>query len=163
MPEVGIIMGSISDYETMEHAMNSLDALGVANEKEIIAAHRTPDDMFVYAKIVVEHELKVMIAGTGGAAHLTGMIDSQTTLAVIGVPIQSRALDGIDSLLSIVQMPGSVPTATMAIGKAGAKNAGLFAAQILGVTDEKVEQALVKNRETMKENVDEMRDDLANK
>jgi len=163
MPEVGIIMGSISDYETMEHAMNSLDALGVAYEKEIISAHRTPDDMFVYAKTARERGLKVIIAGAGGAAHLPGMVASQTTLPVIGVPIQSRALDGMDSLLSIVQMPGGVPTATMAIGKAGAKNAGLFAAQILGVTDEKVEQALVKNRETMKENVDEMRDDLANK
>ena len=163
MPEVGIIMGSISDYETMEHAMNSLDALGVLYEKEVISAHRTPDDMFVYAKTARERGLKVIIAGAGGAAHLPGMVASQTTLPVIGVPIQSRALDGMDSLLSIVQMPGGVPTATMAIGKAGAKNAGLFAAQILGVTDEKVEQALVKNRETMKENVDEMRDELANK
>lgn len=163
MPEVGIIMGSISDYETMEHTMNSLDALGVEYEKEVISAHRTPDDMFVYAKTARERGLKVIISGAGGAAHLPGMVASQTTLPVIGVPIQSRALDGMDSLLSIVQMPGGVPTATMAIGKAGATNAGLFAAQILGATDEKVEQALIKHRETMKENVDEMRNELANK
>src|SRR5690625_7496192 len=147
----------------MKHACDVLDELGISYEKDVIAAHRTPDAMFTYAKSARDRGLKVIIAGAGGAAHLPGMVASQTTLPVIGIPIQSRALNGVDSLLSIVQMPGGVPTATMAIGKAGAKNAGLFAAQILGVTDEKVEQALVKNRETMKENVDEMRDDLANK
>src|SRR5690625_7064948 len=163
MAMVGVIMGSISDWETMQHTCDVLDDLQISYEKDVISAHRTPDDMFTYAKEARERGLKIIIAGAGGAAHLRGMVASQTTLPVIGVPIQSRALDGMDSLLSIVQMPGGVPTATMAIGKAGAKNAGLFAAQILGVTDEKVEQALVKNRETMKENVDEMRDDLANK
>src|SRR5690625_7587402 len=108
MPEVGIIMGSISDYETMEHAMNSLDALGVAYEKEIISDHQTPDDMFVYAKTARERGLKVIIAGAGGAAHLPGMVASQATLPVIGVPIESRGLDGMDSLLSIVQMHGEI-------------------------------------------------------
>src|SRR5699024_4588521 len=119
--------------------------------------------MFVYAKTARERGLKVIIAGAGGAAHLPGMVASQTTLPGIGVPIQSRALDGMDSLLSLVQVPRGVRTATMAMGDGGVKHAGLSAAQILSVTDEKVEQALVKNRETMKENVDEMRDDLANK
>ena len=163
MPKVGIIMGSISDWETMEHTMQVLDKLGIAYEKEVISAHRTPDDMFLYARTARERGLKVIIAGAGGAAHLPGMVASQTTLPVIGVPVQSRALDGMDSLLSIVQMPGGVPTATMAIGKAGATNAGLFAAQILGTTDEKIEQALLDDRENMRENVNEMRDELAKK
>src|SRR5699024_11327713 len=163
MAEVGVIMGSISDWDAVKHTCNTLDKLCIKYEKHIISAHRSPDEMFKYAKTARKRGLKIIIAGAGGAAHLPGMVASQTTLPVISVPIQSKALQGIDSLLSIVQMPGGVPTATMAIGKAGAKNAGLFAAQILGVTDEKVEQALVKNRETMKENVDEMRDDLANK
>src|SRR5690625_4551807 len=163
MPEVGIIMGSISDYETMEHAMNSLDALGVAYEKEIISAHRTPDDMFVYAKTARERGLKVIIAGAGGAAHLPGMVASQTVLPVIGVPVQSKALDGMDSLLSIVQMPGGVPTATVAIGKAGAKNAGILAAQIIGTSDEAVSKQLEDYRARMRDKVSEMRDELANK
>src|SRR5699024_10613079 len=124
--------------------------LGVAYEKVIISAHRTPDDMFVYAITARERGLKVIIAGSGGAAHLPGMFASQTTLPVIGVPIQSRALAGMNYLLSFVLLLGGVQTATIASGKAGKKNAGLFANQILGVTDEKVEQALVKNRETMK-------------
>ena len=163
MPRVGIIMGSISDWETMDHTVKVLDKLGIAYEKEVISAHRTPDDMFLYAETARERGLKVIIAGAGGAAHLPGMVASKTTLPVIGVPIQSRALSGIDSLLSIVQMPGGVPTATMAIGNAGATNAGLFAAQILGVTDEKIEQSLNEYQETMQENVDEMRNELAKK
>src|SRR5699024_5898921 len=156
-------MGSISDWETMKHACDVLDELGITYEKEVVSAHRTPEDMVAYAKEAEGKGLEVIIAGAGGAAHLPGMVASLTPLPVIGVPIQTRALGGEDSLLSIVQMPGGIPTATMAIGKAGAKNAGLFAGKILGVTDEKVVQDLVKNRETMKENVDEMRDDLANK
>ena len=163
MPKVGVIMGSISDWETMEHTIQALEKLGIAYEKEVISAHRTPEDMFLYAKTARERGVKVIIAGAGGAAHLPGMVASQTTLPVIGVPVQSRALDGMDSLLSIVQMPGGVPTATMAIGKAGATNAGLFAAQILGTTDEKIEQALQEDRESMKENVNEMRNQLAKK
>src|SRR5699024_5897946 len=163
MPEVGIIMGSISDYETMEHAMNSLDALGVAYEEEIISAHRTPDDMFVYAKTARERGLKVIIAGAGGAAHLPGMVASHTTLPVIGVPVQSRALHGLDSLLSIVQMPGGVPTATVLIGKSGAKNAGILAAQIIGTNDAHVAEKLTEYREEMQAKVAEMRDDLGKK
>lgn len=163
MPKVGVIMGSISDWETMEHTVLVLEKLGIPYEKEVISAHRTPDDMFVYAKTARERGLKVIIAGAGGAAHLPGMVASQTTLPVIGVPVQSRALDGMDSLLSIVQMPGGVPTATMAIGKAGATNAGLFAGQILGTTDKEIEQALLTYQENLKENVDEMRNKLAKK
>src|SRR5690625_6664902 len=127
-------MGSISDWETLEHTCNVLEELEIPYEKEVISAHRAPDDMFQYAKNARGRGLKVIIAGAGGAAHLPGMVASQTTLPVIGVPVESRALKGMDSLLSIVQMPGGVPTATMAIGKAGAVNAGLFAAQILAVS-----------------------------
>ncbi len=163
MPKVGIIMGSISDWETMEHTIQVLDKLEIAYEKEVISAHRTPEDMFLYAETARERGIKVIIAGAGGAAHLPGMVASKTTLPVIGVPIKSNALSGIDSLLSIVQMPGGVPTATMAIGNAGATNAGLFAAQILGVTDEKIEQSLNDYQKTMKENVVEMRNQLAKK
>lgn len=163
MPKVGVIMGSLSDWDTMEHTVQVLEELGIKYEKEVISAHRTPDDMFLYAKTARERGLKVIIAGAGGAAHLPGMVASQTTLPVIGVPVQSRVLDGMDSLLSIVQMPGGVPTATMAIGKAGAKNAGIFAAQILSVSDEKIEEALIDYQTSMKENVDEMRNELAKK
>lgn len=163
MPKVGIIMGSISDWETMEHTIQVLDKLEIAYEKEVISAHRTPEDMFLYAETARERGIKVIIAGAGGAAHLPGMVASKTTLPVIGVPIKSNALSGIDSLLSIVQMPGGVPTATMAIGNAGATNAGLFAAQILGVTDEKIEESLNEYQKTMKENVGEMRNQLAKK
>ena len=132
-------------------------------EKEVLSAHRTPDDMFTYAKKARERGLKIIIAGAGGAAHLPGMIASQTTLPVIGIPVQSKTLDGIDSLLSIVQMPGGVPTATMAIGKAGATNAGIFAAEIIGAFDQEVAERLSSYRETMRANVEEMRDDLAEK
>lgn len=163
MVQVGVIMGSISDWETMEHGCHVLEELGIAYEKRVVSAHRTPDDMFQYAKSARERGLKVIIAGAGGAAHLPGMVASQTTLPVIGVPVKTSALGGMDSLLSIVQMPGGVPTATMAIGKAGATNAGLYAAQILSTSDDAMAEKLLKYRENLKQRVDEMRDDLANK
>src|SRR5699024_2832204 len=163
MTKIGVIMGSISDWETMKHACDVLDELGLAYEKEIISAHRTPDDMFEYAKGAKDKGLRVIIAGAGGAAHLPGMVASQTVLPVIGVPVQSKALDGTDSLLSIVQMPGGVPTATVAIGKAGAKNAGILAAQIIGTSDEAVSKQLEDYRARMRDKVSEMRDELANK
>ena len=163
MVQVGIIMGSISDWETMEHACRVLDELGVAYEKEVVSAHRTPDDMFTYATKARKRGLQVIIAGAGGAAHLPGMVASKTTLPVIGVPIKTSALGGMDSLLSIVQMPGGVPTATMAIGKAGATNAGLFAAQIISTSDGDMASKLTTYRESLIQKVAEMRDDLANK
>src|SRR3954451_15226804 len=122
-PLVGIIMGSTSDWTTLEHAAQTLDLLGVEYEKRVVSAHRTPDLMFEYAKSAESRGLKVIIAGAGGAAHLPGMVASQTTLPVLGVPVQSKTLHGLDSLLSIVQMPGGVPVATLAIGESGAKNA----------------------------------------
>jgi 5-(carboxyamino)imidazole ribonucleotide mutase len=133
---VGIVMGSRSDWATMEHAAQALEALHVAYEAEVVSAHRTPEKMFQYAQTARERGLRVIIAGAGGAAHLPGMVAALTPLPVLGVPVQSKALQGLDSLLSIVQMPGGVPTATFAIGVAGAKNAGLFAAQILALQDE---------------------------
>lgn len=163
MTLVGVIMGSISDWETMEHTCKVLKELNIPYEKEVISAHRTPDDMFQYAKTARERGLKVIVAGAGGAAHLPGMVASQTTLPVIGVPVQSRALDGMDSLLSIVQMPGGVPTATVAIGKAGATNAGILAAQIISTYDAEAENSLNDYREKMKAKVTEMRDELAEK
>ena len=163
MALVGVIMGSISDWETMEHTCNVLEELNVPYEKEVISAHRTPDDMFEYAKTARERGLKVIIAGAGGAAHLPGMVASQTTLPVIGVPVQSKALSGIDSLLSIVQMPGGVPTATVAIGKAGATNAGILAVQIIGTHDTEVVNQLENYRNKMKANVSEMREALEKK
>ncbi|AIF42445.1 5-(carboxyamino)imidazole ribonucleotide mutase [Virgibacillus sp. SK37] len=163
MTVVGVIMGSISDWETIEHTCKVLDELEISYEKDVISAHRTPDEMFEYAKTARERGLKVIIAGAGGAAHLPGMVASQTTLPVIGVPVQSKALNGLDSLLSIVQMPGGVPTATVAIGKAGATNAGILAAQIIGAFDQKVALKLENYRNAMKEKVAEMRDDLAEK
>ncbi|MGM8212088.1 5-(carboxyamino)imidazole ribonucleotide mutase [Virgibacillus sp. W0430] len=163
MVQVGVIMGSISDWETMRHTCAVLDELGISYEKEVVSAHRTPDDMFAYATTARERGLKVIVAGAGGAAHLPGMIASKTTLPVIGVPVQSKALDGMDSLLSIVQMPGGVPVATMAIGKAGATNAGLYAAQLLGATDGYIAEKLETYRYEMKQKVTEMRDELAKK
>lgn len=146
-PRIGIIMGSTSDWETMKHACDVLDELGLTYEKKVISAHRTPDLMFSYAEQARERGLHVIVAGAGGAAHLPGMVAAKTTLPVIGVPIQSKALNGLDSLLSIVQMPGGVPVATVAIGKAGAINAGLLAAQILGTVDEAAAQALQDRRD----------------
>ncbi len=134
-PQVGIIMGSTSDWETMRHAAEMLDALGVAHECKVVSAHRTPDRLFSYAKTAAGRGLKVIVAGAGGAAHLPGMAASMTSLPVLGVPVESKALSGMDSLLSIVQMPGGVPVGTLAIGKAGAINAGLFAASILALAD----------------------------
>lgn len=162
MVQVGIIMGSISDWATMQHSCQILDELGITYEKEVVSAHRTPDDMFQYAKTAKERGLKVIIAGAGGSAHLPGMVASQTNLPVIGVPIQTKALGGLDSLLSIVQMPRGVPTATMAIGQAGATNAALFAAQIIALENNTVANELATYRKKMKQQVEEMRDDLAN-
>ena len=133
--QVAIVMGSRSDWSTMEHAAKALDALGVAYQAEVVSAHRTPEKMFTFAREARSRGLQVIIAGAGGAAHLPGMIAALTSLPVLGVPVESKALHGLDSLLSIVQMPGGVPTATFAIGPAGAKNAGLFAAQILTLGD----------------------------
>lgn len=141
-PLVGLIMGSKSDWPTMEHAANMLDKLGVAYETRVVSAHRTPDLLFDYAKTAAGRGLKVIIAGAGGAAHLPGMIASQTSLPVLGVPVQSKALNGLDSLLSIVQMPGGIAVGTLAIGKAGATNAGLLAAQIVGTFNDDVRQAV---------------------
>lgn len=163
MASIGIIMGSISDWETMQHTCSVLDELQIPYEKDVISAHRTPDDMFTYAKTARGRGLKVIIAGAGGAAHLPGMVASQTTLPVIGVPVQSKALNGLDSLLSIVQMPRGVPTATVAIGKAGATNAGLLAAEIIGAFNDDIAEKLDKYRESMQKKVAEMRDELEDK
>jgi len=135
-PIVGVIMGSRNDWETMKYASETLDQLGIVHEKRVVSAHRTPQQMMQYASSAAHRGLKVIIAGAGGAAHLPGMVASETTLPVIGVPIQSRALQGLDSLLSIVQMPGGIPVATMAIGQAGAKNAAILAARILALEDD---------------------------
>ena len=142
--QVGVIMGSRNDWETMKHAADVLDNLGIQNERLVVSAHRTPARMFAYAQKAHQRGIKVIIAGAGGAAHLPGMVASETTLPVIGVPVQSRALQGLDSLLSIVQMPGGIPVATMAIGNAGAKNAGIMAARILAVSDEQLRSRLVE-------------------
>ena len=133
--QVGIVMGSQSDWPTMRRAAEMLDELGVAHEVKIISAHRTPDRMFAYAEAAVGRGLHVIIGGAGGAAHLPGMLASKTRLPVLGVPVQSRALSGLDSLLSIVQMPAGVPVGTLAIGEAGAANAALLAAAIIATTD----------------------------
>ncbi|HEX8535422.1 MAG TPA: 5-(carboxyamino)imidazole ribonucleotide mutase [Allosphingosinicella sp.] len=135
-PPIGIIMGSQSDWETMRHAAETLDELGVAYETRIVSAHRTPKRLYDYAGGAAARGLKVIIAGAGGAAHLPGMAASMTRLPVLGVPVESKALQGMDSLLSIVQMPAGIPVGTLAIGKAGAVNAGLMAAAILATTDE---------------------------
>ena len=135
-PVIGIIMGSQSDWETMKNAADVLDALNVAYETKIVSAHRTPDRLYEYAKTAKSRGLKVIIAGAGGAAHLPGMAAAMTPLPVLGVPVQSRTLKGLDSLLSIVQMPGGVPVGTLAIGSAGAKNAGLMAAEIMALMDD---------------------------
>ncbi|WP_434401992.1 5-(carboxyamino)imidazole ribonucleotide mutase [Planococcus sp. 11815] len=159
-PRIGIIMGSSSDWETMKHACEVLDELKIGYEKKVISAHRTPDLMFSYAEEARSKGLHVIIAGAGGAAHLPGMVAAKTTLPVIGVPVQSKALNGMDSLLSIVQMPGGVPVATVAIGKAGAINAGLLAAQILGTVDNEAAQALEDRRKRTAEAVLESSGDL---
>ena len=159
-PLVGVIMGSTSDWETMKHACDMLEELEIPFEKKVVSAHRTPDLMFNYAEKAKERGLKVIIAGAGGAAHLPGMVAAKTTLPVIGVPVQSKALNGLDSLLSIVQMPGGVPVATVAIGKAGATNAGLLAASILGTQFFEYDRALEKRREHIHLQVMESSDEL---
>ncbi|GAA2905432.1 5-(carboxyamino)imidazole ribonucleotide mutase [Enterococcus pseudoavium] len=159
-PEVAVIMGSTSDWETMKHACESLDELKIAYEKKVVSAHRTPDLMFEFAEGARERGIKVIIAGAGGAAHLPGMVAAKTTLPVIGVPVQSKALNGLDSLLSIVQMPGGVPVATTAIGKAGATNAGLLAAQMLSMYDKKVAERLEVKRQQMTQTVLESSEQL---
>jgi 5-(carboxyamino)imidazole ribonucleotide mutase len=141
---VGVIMGSKSDWDTMRAACQVLRELGIEHEKTVVSAHRTPARMFSYANAAADRGLKVIIAGAGGAAHLPGMVASETVLPVIGVPVKSRALNGLDSLLSIVQMPGGIPVATMAIGSSGARNAGLMAARILALSDEAIRDRLTK-------------------
>jgi 5-(carboxyamino)imidazole ribonucleotide mutase len=141
-PSVGVIMGSRSDWDTMQSAVELLDELQVPHEKHVVSAHRTPELMFDYARQAESRGLKVIIAGAGGAAHLPGMVASLTLLPVLGVPVQSRALQGLDSLLSIVQMPGGVPVGTMSIGTSGAKNAGLMAARIVALEDAELRERL---------------------
>jgi 5-(carboxyamino)imidazole ribonucleotide mutase len=147
---VGVIMGSTSDWETMEHACRVLEELGIFYEKKVVSAHRTPEFMMEYGKEAYQRGLKVIIAGAGGAAHLPGMVASTTNLPVIGVPVQSKALNGLDSLLSIAQMPGGVPVATVAIGVAGATNAGLLAAQIIATSDSSLYEQLQERRNQIK-------------
>lgn len=151
--QVGIIMGSTSDWATMAHAADMLDALGVAYETKVVSAHRTPARLYDYATSAAERGLKVIIAGAGGAAHLPGMAASMTHLPVLGVPVQSKALDGMDSLLSIVQMPGGIPVGTLAIGKPGAKNAGLLAASILALGDAALAERLKAWRQAQTDSV----------
>ena len=155
-PRVGLIMGSSSDWDVMKHAAGVLKDFNVTYKAEVISAHRTPDRMFHYAETAIERGLKCIIAGAGGAAHLPGMIAAKTILPVLGVPVISRQLQGIDSLLSIVQMPKGVPVATFAIGEPGAANAGLFAVSLLAVEDRELASLLVKFRQTQKETVSAM-------
>ncbi|MBY0223247.1 MULTISPECIES: 5-(carboxyamino)imidazole ribonucleotide mutase [Sporosarcina] len=150
-PKIGVIMGSKSDWETMKHACEVLDELDVPYEKNVVSAHRTPDFMFEYAEQAEGKGLHAIIAGAGGAAHLPGMVAAKTLVPVIGVPVQSKALNGMDSLLSIVQMPGGVPVATVSIGKAGATNAGLLAAQMLSVQDAELRKKLQQRRDEMRQ------------
>ena len=157
---VSVVMGSTSDWETMKDCCAILDEFDVAYEKKVVSAHRTPDLMFSFAEQARELGIKIIIAGAGGAAHLPGMIAAKTTLPVIGVPIQTRALNGMDSLLSIVQMPAGIPVATVAIGKAGAANAGLLAVQILSIEDEELAKQLEARRDRLKKSVIESSEDL---
>jgi 5-(carboxyamino)imidazole ribonucleotide mutase len=160
MKSVAIVMGSISDWETMKESCTVLEKFGIPYTKEVVSAHRTPDRLFEFAKSARSNNHAVIIAGAGGAAHLPGMIAAQTSLPVIGVPVQSKALNGLDSLLSIVQMPGGVPVATTAIGKSGAINAGLLATQILSIYDKEIEEKLANYREEMRIVVEESSDQL---
>lgn len=158
--KIGVIMGSSSDWETMKYSCEILEELHIPYEKRVVSAHRTPDLMFEYAEEARSRGIQVIIAGAGGAAHLPGMVAAKTTLPVIGVPVQSKALNGLDSLLSIVQMPGGVPVATVAIGKAGATNAGLLAAQILSIQDLELVARLEQRREDTKNKVFESNGEL---
>ncbi|GIP22999.1 5-(carboxyamino)imidazole ribonucleotide mutase [Paenibacillus sp. J22TS3] len=151
--QVSVIMGSKSDWETMSHACEVLNELNIPYEKRVISAHRTPDLMFEFAESAAQRGIKVIIAGAGGAAHLPGMVAAKTVLPVIGVPVKSAALNGLDSLLSIVQMPGGIPVATVAIGKAGATNAGLLAAQMLGAFDPAVAARVQERRDRIQHEV----------
>ncbi len=154
-PQVAVIMGSASDWDTMKHACAMLDQFTVPYMKQVISAHRTPELMGEFVHNARANGIKVIIAGAGGAAHLPGMVAAQTTLPVIGVPVQSHALSGWDSLLSIVQMPGGIPVATTAIGKSGATNAGLLAISMLSMTDERLASELQEYRDDLKQKVDE--------
>ena len=145
-PRIGVVMGSQSDWQTLQSAAETLERLGVDHEVRVVSAHRTPDLLFEYAEQAARRGLKAIIAGAGGAAHLPGMLAAKTALPVLGVPVQSHALNGMDSLLSIVQMPAGVPVATFAIGKAGAINAALFAASLLALEDKKIASALAEYR-----------------
>lgn len=145
-PKVGVVMGSKSDWDTMQHAVDTLEKLGIAAEPRVLSAHRTPDAAHEYARTAEERGLGAIIAGAGGAAHLAGVMAASTTLPILGCPMQSKALNGMDSLLSTVQMPAGIPVATFAIGKAGAKNAGLFAGAMLAGADARVRQAVVDFR-----------------
>ena len=149
MSKISVVMGSKSDWPTVKEACLILDQFGVDYDKNVISAHRMPDEMFAFAKNAVQNGTKVIIACAGGAAHLPGLVAANTPLPVIGIPGQTRALGGMDSLLSIVQMPAGIPVATTAIGKAGAKNAALLALQILGVTDPQIQQQIVQYRQQM--------------
>lgn len=152
-PTVSIIMGSKSDFETMKHARDALDILDIDSEMLVVSAHRTPERMYEFARNARARGIKVIIAGAGGAAHLPGMVASLTTLPVLGVPVESKTLKGLDSLLSIAQMPGGVPVATLAIGEAGAKNAGLLAAKILGLSDKKIARKVADYRKKQTDGV----------
>lgn len=158
--EIAVLMGSSSDWKTMQQTCAVLDDFSIPYHKEVISAHRMPDEMFTFAKEADSKGFKIIIAGAGGAAHLPGMLASQTTLPVIGVPIQSHALSGMDSLLSIVQMPGGIPVATTAIGSAGAKNAALLAVQILALTKPELKSQLTNYRQALNNQAKEMSDDL---
>lgn len=155
MADVAIVMGSKSDWETMRNAADVLDALKVSYEAKVVSAHRTPKRLVEFAENAASEGVKVIIAGAGGAAHLPGMVASMTALPVLGVPVQSKALNGMDSLLSIVQMPAGIPVGTLAIGNAGATNAGLLAASILALNDAKIAKELAKYRKKQTENVSE--------
>lgn len=152
-PLVGLVMGSRSDWETMQHAASRLEALGVPHEVRVVSAHRTPDVLFSYADTAAARGLRAIIAGAGGAAHLPGMLASKTAVPVLGVPVQSKALNGMDSLLSIVQMPAGIPVATFAIGNAGAANAALFAAAMLASDHPQIADALAAFRAKQTEDV----------
>lgn len=155
MAKVGLVMGSISDWPTMQLAAQQLTALGIDYERRVISAHRMPATIQTYGEQAAGRGLQLIIAGAGGAAHLPGMLAANTLLPVIGVPIKTRTLNGVDSLLSIVQMPAGVPVATMAIGDAGAKNAALMAAQILGLQDEKIQQAVLNFRQRQRQEAEQ--------
>lgn len=157
---VGIIMGSSSDWPTMKHSADMLEEFGLSYEKKVVSAHRTPEMMVEYAKNAKSNGIEIIIAGAGGAAHLPGMVASLTNVPVIGVPIQSKALQGLDSLFSIAQMPGGIPVATTAIGEAGAKNAGILAARILAVNDEEVYKRLEDYTASLGKKVEDMQNEL---